>query len=599
MNDARPLSVLSEHGRSVEIDDINEELAEPKAINLNSAQNTPVASDASTVPAATVPAATTFGAQSRTNSNRLSRGPSQSSLSSKFRLPFRSPRVNGARDPTSPVDDEGGMSPSQRLRTSSWTQALHLRRGSKPTPPGSPRARSRVGSLGGSDDLHGVPLREGLVGLGLGNMPGLTALAQAPSAYRTVSGGIGYSPSPGYSPSITAEEALAQARERSLAEHHEATEAWRKRETERASRPSTTYESPRHLDRVSVSTSDMCSDEMGLAYDDPEQSPKLSLAVVTAAGEKPQSPVEQLSASASAARLARHRDSPTSSGTFSPKVVSPTTLAPPKVADAVVEDKQPSPLDTDHDFGTATHSESVSKTESGQEEDSVDRAALAAKAEEETKEAERVAAEAAAKEEAEAAAKAEAERLAAEQAEAERIAAEKAEAERLAAEKVEAERLAKEKAEAERAAKIEAERQAKEAAAREAAAKKEEQLQSVRKQLVDGKANGTTMLRGVSVPIEPADAQWVTVQTTKSFAWRRRFFHLLAEEMKLFKGDRDGEAPLLVVKLPGAVVSTSYEDSQVRGSWKLQDGDGEEYLMFADSVDDRDIVLKGLGIAIG
>lgn len=61
----------------------------------------------------------------------------------------------------------------------------------------------------------------------------------------------------------------------------------------------------------------------------------------------------------------------------------------------------------------------------------------------------------------------------------------------------------------------------------------------------------------------------MTVQTTKSFAWRRRFFNLRSEEIKLFKSDNEAEV-LMVLDLKGAVVSAEYEDSQVRGSWKLE-----------------------------
>lgn len=496
--EVRPLSVLSERGPSMGIFDVSEETEEPvKAIDLN----TPVVVESTTVPVAAPPAAMVFGTPTviKTERQRLSLGSSQTSLSSKFRLPFRSPRANNSRDGgiySPSMDDEDiPMSPTRRIRTSSVTQALRLRRTSRPTPPTSPRTRSRVGSMASSDDTHGtLPLKDGLVGLGFNNLPGLHSLAQVPSAYRTSSGGIGYSPSPTHTPKMTAEAALAQARERSLAEQAEAQEIWRRRENERArDRTSQMFlsnplDTSRHLDRVSIATSDMMSDEsMGLAYDDPEEevSQTLSLAIVTNAGEKPRSPVEQLSASASAARSARKKDSPTTP--------SATQSFPTRATDLAVLGEN------DMNRDPSAREEPSKGLNKIPPVDKVPDAAARAKAE----------AEKAAKEEEDAKAEAErveAERIAAEKAEAERLAEEKAEAERVAAAKIEAERVAAEKAEAERIAaeKAEVERKAKEEAARVAEVKRAEQRVLVRQQLVDGKADGGIMLRGVSSP-ETAD----------------------------------------------------------------------------------------------
>jgi len=103
-----------------------------------------------------------------------------------------------------------------------------------------------------------------------------------------------------------------------------------------------------------------------------------------------------------------------------------------------------------------------------------------------------------------------------------------------------------------------------------------------------------------------------------SLTWRRRYFHLLGDELRMYKSDVDaGKPPLVVVPLAGALVSETYEDSQVKGSWRLRDGKGEvsymsavasasrtrltlqDLLMFADTKEDKDMILEGLGIAIG
>lgn len=110
----------------------------------------------------------------------------------------------------------------------------------------------------------------------------------------------------------------------------------------------------------------------------------------------------------------------------------------------------------------------------------------------------------------------------------------------------------------------------------------------------------------------------------QSLTWRRRFFHLLGHELRMYKSDAPGETdktPLQTASLVGAIVSQTYEESQVRGSWKLRSGTGQvsdrpgggseealcyspmltakqEFFMFADSPEDKDTILEGLMIAI-
>lgn len=56
--------------------------------------------------------------------------------------------------------------------------------------------------------------------------------------------------------------------------------------------------------------------------------------------------------------------------------------------------------------------------------------------------------------------------------------------------------------------------------------------------------------------------------------WRRRYFRLLASELRLFKSDSESDAakPLTTATLAGAIVSEAYEESAVQGSWKLLAG---------------------------
>jgi hypothetical protein len=117
----------------------------------------------------------------------------------------------------------------------------------------------------------------------------------------------------------------------------------------------------------------------------------------------------------------------------------------------------------------------------------------------------------------------------------------------------------------------------------------------------------------------------------QSLTWRRRSFHLLGHELRMYKSDAPGETdktPLQTASLVGAIVSQTYEESQVRASWKLGSGTGQvsdrlggneeafslrraidvsivplltpkqEFFMFADSPEDKDTILEGLTIAI-
>lgn len=96
----------------------------------------------------------------------------------------------------------------------------------------------------------------------------------------------------------------------------------------------------------------------------------------------------------------------------------------------------------------------------------------------------------------------------------------------------------------------------------------------------------------------------------QSMTWRRRYFHLLAHELQMFKTDHEAR-PITVAPLgSSAKVSHTYEESQVQGSWKLRAGSGEvgygvateadeqEYFMFADSAEDKETILHALGAAI-
>lgn len=178
-------------------------------------------------------------------------------------------------------------------------------------------------------------------------------------------------------------------------------------------------------------------------------------------------------------------------------------------------------------------------------------------------------------------------RLEAEAAEEARLEAERAE--RAAAKKAEAEKREAERVAAQQRAEEERRQQEAERAARRAAdaARRDEQQAEVRRQLVRGHAEGGVMLRG-----------WVTVQGVGT--WRRRYFLLLGDELRLFKGEGD-ERPISTVSL-GARTTIDhdvYEEAQVRGAWRIRGERGEEFFMFADSETDRDVIMEGFRIATG
>ncbi|BEJ05571.1 hypothetical protein CcaverHIS641_0300930 [Cutaneotrichosporon cavernicola] len=629
--------------------------------------------------------------------------------SSKFRLPFRSPHPAADDDDLSPP-----MSPtSARLRSHSITNAFRRRRNTNSgTPPGSPPVRnSLVSSNSTSEDHSTLPYEYGLQGLGL------SSFALAPSAYRTPGGGIGYTPPKMERKlSMTAQEAFASARERQALEQAAQLEAFRKSEKARSLSHTSSANPTSRVTSLAMS-SEFMSEESH--YDDAsdEVPQSLSLAMVTVAGTEPvASPVEQLAAAASAARLNRHgtRFSPSSTaagddGLGERQPANEAALAEPRRGSLRGDDEFHDAVSQMEDDFTDSDSElelngfnhdldaaaaEREKVERAHHE-AAERAELAEREEREVAEraeaerleyeaAEREAAEHARREEAEfeaadlarreagdlrvqeereaeelrlqeereailvaetrrlekerlymeaarieedriaakdeeerlasllraeeeerrAAADAERrvreeheaeearlvqerrlaemeERLAAQQEEA-RLAAER-EAEREAAERAEEQRLEAERAEQERAtiAAAKAEQERFERSARE--------RDEVTRQLQGGKSDGGVMLRG-----------WVTVQTMNSPTWRRRYFHLLASELRLFKSDSESDTgrALTTVPLGNAKISEAYEESAVQGSWKVEAGN-KEFYMFADSVDDRATVLQGLVIAIG
>ncbi|KLT42406.1 hypothetical protein CC85DRAFT_285505 [Cutaneotrichosporon oleaginosum] len=616
--------------------------------------------------------------------------------SSKFRLPFRSPRP--------PADDEDlspPMSPtSARLRTHSITNAFRRRRNTNSgTPPGSPPVRSSlVSSNSTSEDHSTLPYEYGLQGLGL------SSFALAPSAYRTPSGGIGYTPPKMERKlSLTAQEAFASARERHAIEQAQQLEAFRKSEKARTMSHTSSANPASRVTSVAMS-SEFMSDDSHYDNASDELPQSLSLAMVTAAGSNPvASPVEQLAAAASAARQHRQeaRYSPSSptagdEGAADRQRAREAALAQQRrlsVGDREDEFHDAvSQLDDDHDY---SDSNSDSELELNGFDDDVEANEVAEREAAELAAAER--AELAEREQREAAQREEARRLDLEVAEAAKRAAEeqrlqeeqesaraeehrlqeeqemalaaetrrlekerlrleaaRMEQERLAAKEEEdhlaallraeeeerrvaadeqrrlqeereaeearlvqerrlaemEERLAAQQEEARLAAEREAEREAAELAEAErlkaerveqeraaAASAKAEQERieraarerdEVTRQLQGGKAEGGIMLRG-----------WVTVQTMNSPTWRRRYFHLLASELRLFKSDSENDTAkaLTTVGLSGAKISEAYEESAVQGSWKLETG-GKEYYMFADGAEDRATVLQGLAIAI-
>jgi hypothetical protein len=577
------------------------------------------------------------------------------------------------------------MSPtSARLRTASITNAFRRRRNTNSgTPPGSPPVRnSLVSSNSTSEDHSTLPYEYGLQGLGL------SSFALAPSAYRTPGGGIGYTPPKMERKlSLTAQEAFASARERQAMEQAQQLEAFRRSEKARSMSHTSSARPTSRVTSMAMSSEFMSDDShYDAASDEVPQS--LSLAMVTAAGADPiASPVGQLSAAASAARLHRQEaryspSSPTAGDEGAEERQRAREAALAQQRRRSVGDKDDEFHDAvsqlDEDYGTDSDSElelngfnhDIEAREAAEREEAEyarRQAAECAAAEREAVElarreaAEREAlelarreaakrdaelarreaaeheaaetarreaaerAELAEREEREQAERAEAERLeheAAERAEREaeerrlqeereaalaaetrrlekerlRMEAARMEEERLAAkeevermnallraeeeerrvaaeeerrirEEREAEREAAERAETER---LEAERVEMERAAVAAAKAEQERLDlaarerdEVTRQLQGGKAEGGIMLRG-----------WVTVQTMNSPTWRRRYFHLLASELRLFKSDSESDTAraLTTVPLGGAKISEAYEESAVQGSWKLEAG---------------------------
>ncbi|WWC99187.1 hypothetical protein V866_006082 [Kwoniella sp. B9012] len=123
--------------------------------------------------------------------------------------------------------------------------------------------------------------------------------------------------------------------------------------------------------------------------------------------------------------------------------------------------------------------------------------------------------------------------------------------------------------------------------------KLEEELKrkrGIQEGLEKGKREGGVMLRG-----------WVTVQTYKSMTWRRRYFHLLPKEMQLYKAEGDAKPIQTIYIGPSSSVSEKYEESQVKDSFKvISDGPKgeEEFFLFTDSGEDKEIVLEGLRLCM-
>ncbi|WVQ93608.1 hypothetical protein IAU59_000683 [Kwoniella sp. CBS 9459] len=113
---------------------------------------------------------------------------------------------------------------------------------------------------------------------------------------------------------------------------------------------------------------------------------------------------------------------------------------------------------------------------------------------------------------------------------------------------------------------------------------------SIREGLVKGKEGGGVMLRG-----------WVTVQTYKSMTWRRRYFQLLPKEMQLYKAEGDAKPIQTIFFGSNTTVAERYDESQVKDSFKvISDGPKgeEEFFLFTDSKEDKDIVLEGLRLCL-
>ncbi|WVF65964.1 hypothetical protein IAT40_000702 [Kwoniella sp. CBS 6097] len=157
------------------------------------------------------------------------------------------------------------------------------------------------------------------------------------------------------------------------------------------------------------------------------------------------------------------------------------------------------------------------------------------------------------------------------------------------AEEAERIRLLEEEEKARREAE-ERERLEKEEAERRRVEEERKRKDSIREGLVKGKEGGGVMLRG-----------WVTVQTYKSMTWRRRYFHLLSKEMQLYKAEGDAKPIQTIFFGSATTVAERYDESQVKDSFKvISDGPKgeEEFFLFTDSSEDKEIVLEGLRLCL-
>ncbi|WVN89195.1 uncharacterized protein L203_104412 [Cryptococcus depauperatus CBS 7841] len=121
---------------------------------------------------------------------------------------------------------------------------------------------------------------------------------------------------------------------------------------------------------------------------------------------------------------------------------------------------------------------------------------------------------------------------------------------------------------------------------------KRQQQEILQAKLCRDKNEGNLMLRG-----------WATVQTYKSMTWRRRHFEIWPKEMKLFKNEGDVKPIQTIVFGPSTTVSEQYEESQVKDSFKVISDRGaqgglEEFFLFTDSAEDKDVVLRSLRMCI-
>lgn len=95
----------------------------------------------------------------------------------------------------------------------------------------------------------------------------------------------------------------------------------------------------------------------------------------------------------------------------------------------------------------------------------------------------------------------------------------------------------------------------------------------------------------------------VTAQASDSLYWRRRFFQLRAASLSLFKAEDKGDgSALAVVELPGrveGVVDSPEEAWGVMNCFKLAMKGGEDWLLFTDGAEDKELLVVGLKAAAG